>query len=63
MAHDGIPRESEPSVRALATTSAVPLVEIGGDAFPKLPDDPHYNAEGNRAVAARLVPEVRSALR
>jgi hypothetical protein len=49
-------------VAELSREHGIPLVEIGGEAFPKLPDDPHYNPEGNRRVAARLLPEVLSLL-
>lgn len=62
VAREGVPEESEERVARLARDKGFPLVEIGGDAYPKLPDDPHYSAEGNRRVAARLVPEVRTAL-
>jgi hypothetical protein len=60
--HEGLPEENRADVLRLAGEHGVTLVEIGGDAYPKLPDDPHYDPEGNRRVAARLVPEVLSAL-
>lgn len=60
--HEGLPEENRADVFRLAGEHGIPLVEIGGDAYPKLPDDPHYDPEGNRRVAARLVPEVLAAL-
>jgi hypothetical protein len=60
---EGLPRENEAEVRELTSQRAIPLIGIGGDAYPKLPDDPHYSVEGNRRVAARLLPEVLAALR
>ncbi len=60
--HEGLPEENRADVFRLAGDHGITLVEIGGDAYPKLPDDPHYDPEGNRRVAARLVPEVLAAL-
>ncbi|MEZ4309177.1 MAG: SGNH/GDSL hydrolase family protein [Polyangiaceae bacterium] len=61
VAYEGLPEGRAEVLKTLAD-AGVPAIEIGGDAYPKLPDDPHYNAEGNRRVAERLLPEVLSAL-
>ena len=60
--HEGLPEENRAEIFRLAADRSIPLIEIGGDAYPKLPDDPHYNPEGNCRVAARLAPEVLRAL-
>jgi hypothetical protein len=62
IAYEGLPEENREEVRQTAADRAIPLVEIGGDAYPKLPDDPHFDPEGNRRVAARLLPEVLALL-
>lgn len=60
--HEGLPEENRAEIFRWSGERSIPLIEIGGDAYPKLPDDPHYNPEGNRRVAERLAPEVLSAL-
>ena len=52
--YEGLPRSAV--VERLTKAAGVRLLDIG--AFAKLPDDPHYSAEGNRDVAAKLLPEV-----
>lgn len=59
---EGLPEENRDEIVRITSEAGIPLIEIGGDAYPKLPDDPHYSPEGNRRVAARLVPEVLSML-
>lgn len=61
--HEGLPRSNEAEVLELARDRAIAVVDSGREELPKLPDDPHYNPEGNRRVAARLLPEVLAALR
>lgn len=62
LSYEGLPEENREEVRRIAAENAIPLIEIGGDAYPKLPDDPHFDPEGNRRVAARLLPDVLAAL-
>lgn len=62
IAFEGLPEENRGEVQRLAEERDIALIEIGGDAYPKLPDDPHYDPEGHRRVAARLLPEVLSLL-
>lgn len=52
--YEGLPRSTV--VERLTRGAGVELLDIG--AFAKLPDDPHYSAQGNRDVAAKLLPEV-----
>ena len=59
---EGLPEENRAEFFNVTHEYGIEPIEIGGDAYPKLPDDPHYNAEGNKRVAARLVPEVLSLL-
>lgn len=61
--HEGLPRDNEAEVIQVTHANAVPLLDTGRDEYPKLPDDPHYSPEGNRRVAARLLPEVLAAVR
>lgn len=60
--HEGLPRSCAADVLGAAAASGVPVVDSGKDTLPKLPDDPHYSAEGNRMVAERLAPAVLAAL-
>lgn len=60
IAFEGLPNSNRTEVLDIARNEGIPIFEIGGDAFPKLPDDPHFNTEGNRRVAERLLPEVLS---
>lgn len=60
--YEGLPEENRAEIARLAAEGSIPFVEVGGDAYPKLPDDPHYDPEGNRRVAARMLPEVLAML-
>lgn len=60
VATEGVPVESRALVERLSRERGFSLVEIGGDAYPKLPDDPHFDPEGNRRVAERLAPEIEA---
>jgi lysophospholipase L1-like esterase len=60
VATEGVPPESRPLVERLSRQLGFSLVEIGGDAYPKLPDDPHFDVVGNRRVAERLAPEIEA---
>lgn len=62
LAYEGLPEENREEVKKLSFEHHLPLIEIGGEAYPKLPDDPHYNPVGHKNVAARLLPEVLSLL-
>jgi hypothetical protein len=46
VATEGVPPESQPLVERLSRQLGFSVVEIGGDAYPKLPDDPHYDRRG-----------------
>lgn len=61
VAHEGLP-DGVAVAEALRARGLPNSIELGGEAFEKLPDDPHYSAAGNRAVAARLLPEILAAL-
>lgn len=60
VATEGVPVESRALVERLSRERGFSLIEIGGDAYPKLPDDPHFDPEGNRRVAERLAPEIEA---
>lgn len=62
VAYEGIPNASRAKVLETLKNKGITAVEIGGDAYPKLPDDPHYNVEGNKNVALRLWGEVEREL-
>ncbi|MBK8254235.1 MAG: SGNH/GDSL hydrolase family protein [Polyangiaceae bacterium] len=62
VAYEGIPNASRTKVLETLKNKGITAVEIGGDAYPKLPDDPHYNVEGNKNVAVRLWGEVEREL-
>jgi lysophospholipase L1-like esterase len=58
--YEGLPEHARAHVIETAERRGIAVINIGQTEYPRLADDPHFNAEGNRRIAMRLEPDVRS---
>lgn len=62
LVYEGLPEHARSEVLDTARRRGVRVLHIGGDEFPKLPDDPHFDRVGNQRVAEHLLDDVLALL-